>query len=127
METSPEQEVLRSMRVVEEELDARIEIVDMQNTKYNEVLRYLRYINSRREQEMKEEEAREREKASQEQAAKKEMKSRGSSLPGKNVEKEVTRKGFRDSKEILSSSLQSLSEEEEVIAISVINALKLSL
>ena len=115
------------MRVVEEELDARIEIVDMQNTKYNEVLRYLRYINSRREQEMKEEEAREREKASQEQAAKKEMKSRGSSVPGKNVEKEVTRKGFRDSKEILSSSLQSLSEEEEVIAISVINALKLSL
>ncbi len=153
---SPEEEVLESMRVVEEEIDARIDLLESQNAKYESVLRYIRYINNRREEEMKEEEIKEREKSSSSssssdykvaerkdtQASKQAVgmtqlnqvpmasqsregsssSSSSNSNLARRIEKrqqeEQRKKGdtrsLQDSKSILSSSLQSLSEEEEV-------------
>ena len=152
---SPEEEVLESMRVVEEEIDARIDLLELQNAKYESVLRYIRYINNRREEEMKEEEMKEREKssssssdykvaerkdtraskqavgmtqlnqvpmASQSREGSSSSSSSSNSNLARRIEKrqqeEQRKKGdtrsLQDSKSILSSSLQSLSEEEEV-------------
>ena len=51
---TPEEEVLRSMEVVEEEIDTRIETMERENSKYLAVLNYLRYINGKKSMEEKE-------------------------------------------------------------------------
>ena len=112
---TPEEEVLRSMEVVEEEIDTRIETMERENSKYLAVLNYLRYINGKKSMEEKEaaEQAKQRAMLERERADARELQSRQvlrkSRSVGTREEREAALKGSG-----VSSSLQSLSEEEEV-------------
>ena len=121
-ELSPEEEVLRHMEIVEEEIDSRISLLELRSTQYEKVLRYIRFINNKgKEERMKDTQHAEEKDVlkSRSQTVQKaqqaSMTSRGYSALARRVTREEDSKGgSRDSKAILSSSLQSLSEEEEV-------------